>query len=143
MNKQKFLSQMTQEEIQTLSEEQIKQASNAEIEHYNKLPHKKFIAATHGSKTKNGGLVNAQLNKELKVEGHLIVVVGDEVIYSDGSTSKIISGAGKASELDGHPVALVGSRLENGDEIIASLQSAFEFRLYHDREIPEGFLKHD
>lgn len=143
MTKLKLLSQMTHEEIQTLSEEEIKQASNAENEYYNKLPHKKFIAATHGSKTKNGGLVNAQINKELKVEGHLIAVVGDEVVYSDGSKSKIISGAGKASELDGHPIALVGSRLENGDEIFESLQSALEFRLYHDQEIPEGFLSHD
>lgn len=88
-------------------------------------------------------MVNAQINKELKIDGHLTAIVGDEVIYPDGSTSKIMSGAGKASELDGHPVAVVGSRLENGDELIESLQSAFEFRLYHDREIPEGFLDHD
>lgn len=143
MTQHKFLSRMTLEEIQMLSEEQIKQASEAEIEYFNKLPHKKFIAATHGSKTKNGGLVNSQLNNGLKVEGHLIAVVGDEVIYSDGSTSKIISGAGKASELEGRAIALVGSRLENGDEIIESLQSAFEFRLYHDQEIPEGFLDYN
>lgn len=39
MTKLKLLSQMTHEEIQTLSEEQIKQASNAESEYYNKLLH--------------------------------------------------------------------------------------------------------
>lgn len=67
---------MTLEEIQVLSEEQIQQVSNDEMEYNNQLDHKKFIAVTHGSKMKNG------------------------------------------------------------DEIIDSLQSAFEFRLYHDREIP-------
>jgi len=138
-----FLHELPIEQLQKMSPEDIEQTITAEHLYCDNKPHTIYHLAVNGSKTKNGGLVNAQINKELKVDGHLIAVVGDEVIYSDGSTSKIISGAGKASELDGDPVALVGSRLENGDEIIESLQSAFEFRFYHDREIPEGFLDHD
>lgn len=141
MDNQKLLSQMTHDEIQVMSEEQITQLFDAEIEYYNNLPHKKFIVATHGSKTKNGGLVNAFINQEIKIEGHLVAVVGDEVVYSDGSKSKIISGAGKASKVKGHSLALVGSHLDNGDEIIDSLQSSCELRLYLDKEVPDGFLK--
>lgn len=109
----------------------------------NKQPHKKYLAATHGSKTKNGGLVHATLNKKVQVQGHNIAVVGDEVIYEDGTTSKIISGTGEAGSIEGYNIALVGSRLENGDEIVESLQSAVEYRLYADRAIPKGFLDHD
>lgn len=79
----------------------------------------------------------------MKAEDHLIAAVGDEAIYQDGSRSKIISGAGEEGKIEGFEVALVGSRLENGDEIIESLQSSFVFRLYADRAIPEDFLNHD
>lgn len=109
----------------------------------NKQKHKKFFAATDGSKTKNGGLVRAMINQNIKAQGHLLAVVGDEVIYEDGTISKIISGAGEAGSIEGYDIALVGSRLENGDEIIESLQSVFEYRLYADRGIPQGFLSHD
>jgi len=91
----------------------------------NKKPHKKFLAATDGSKTKNGGLVKVTINKSVKAEGYLIAAVADEVICEDGITSKIISGAGEEGEFEGFEMALIGSRLENGDEIIDSLQSAF------------------
>lgn len=143
MTKHKFLSQMTHEEILKLSVEEVQDRQLVEQEFMNKQPHKKFLAATDGSKTKKGGLVRATLNKQIQAEGHFIAVVGDEVIYEDGTTSKIISGAGEGGEIKGFQVAIVGSRLENGDEIIESLQSVFEFRLYHDREIPKGFLSHD
>lgn len=137
------MSQLSQDEILKLSTDEIIERQEAEIEFMNKKPHKKFLAATHGSKTKNGGLVHATINKRVKSEGYFLAAVGDEVIYEDGTTSKIISGAGEEGTIEGFEVAVIGSRLENGDEIIESLQSAFEFRLYHDREIPRGFLNHD
>lgn len=140
MNPKKHLSQ---DEVYNLSLEEIQGRIAAEQEFMNKQKHKKFFAATHGSKTKNGGLIRAMINQKIKVQGHLIAVVGDEAIYEDGTTSKIISGAGEAGSIEGYDIALVGSRLENGDEIIESLQSVFEYRLYADREIPQGFLSHD
>ncbi|EKU53391.1 hypothetical protein ACINWC323_3423 [Acinetobacter sp. WC-323] len=140
MNPKKYLSQ---NEAFNLSVEEIQERIAAEQEFMNKQKHKKFFAATHGSKTKNGGLVRATINQNIKAQGHLIAVVGDEAIYEDGTTSKIISGAGEAGSIEGYDIALVGSRLENGDEIIESLQSVFEYRLYADREIPQGFLSHD
>lgn len=140
MNPKKYLSQ---NEAFNLSVEEIQERIAAEQEFMNKQKHKKFFAATHGSKTKNGGLVRTTINQNIKAQGHLIAVVGDEAIYEDGTTSKIISGAGEAGSIEGYDIALVGSRLENGDEIIESLQSVFEYRLYADREIPQGFLSHD
>ncbi|MFW2151970.1 PAAR domain-containing protein [Acinetobacter gyllenbergii] len=140
MNPKKHLSQ---DEVSNLSIEKIHERIAAEQEFLNKQKHKKFFAATHGSKTKNGGSIRATINQKIKVQGHLIAVVGDEAIYEDGTTSKIISGAGEAGSIEGYDIALVGSRLENGDEIIESLQSVFEYRLHADREIPQGFLSHD
>ena len=136
MDSKLFLSQLPQNEIVKLTVEQIQERIAAEQEFMNKQKHQKFFAATHGSKTRNGGLIKATINKSIKAQGHLIAVVGDEAIYEDGTTSKIISGAGEAGSIEGHDIALVGSRLENGDEIIESLQSVFEYRLYADREIP-------
>lgn len=143
MDSKLFLSQLPQNEIVKLTVEQIQERIAAEQEFMNKQKHQKFFAATHGSKTRNGGLIKATINKSIKAQEHLIAVVGDEAIYEDGTTSKIISGAGEAGSIEGHDIALVGSRLENGDEIIESLQSVFEYRLYADREIPQRFLSHD
>ena len=143
MDTQPFLYKLSQDEVLKLPIDEIQQRIDAEQEFMNKQPHKKFFVATHGSKTKNGGLIRATLNQKIKAQGHFIAVVGDEAIYEDGTTSKIISGAGDVGSIDEHDLALVGSRLENGDEIIESLQTVFEYRLYADREIPQGFLSHD
>lgn len=142
MSPELFLSKLTQDEILKLSPEEIQERLSAEQEFMNKQPHKDYIAATNGSKTKNGGLVRATVNKRVKAEGHLIAAVGDEVIYEDGTTSKIISGAGEEGKFEGFELALVGSHLENGDEIIDSQQSGFVFRIYKNKPIPKGFLNH-
>ncbi|WP_257223800.1 PAAR domain-containing protein [Acinetobacter sp. YH12140] len=67
-------------------------------------------------KTKKGGLVRAS-NHAYKVNGISLALVGDEAIYLDGSTAKIISGAEFLLNVDGRAAALIGSLLENGDEI--------------------------
>lgn len=125
MNPKIFLSQLSHEDILKLSVEEMQERILIEQEFLNKQVHTKFVVATHGSKTKNGGLVNATINKAMKSEGHLIAAVGDEVVYEDGTRSKIISGAGENNKVGGFELAIVGSRLENDDEIIESLQSAF------------------
>lgn len=76
MNHKLFLSQLSQDEILKLSTDEIQQRILAEQEFINKQPHKNFLAATHGSKTKNGGLVKASINQRVKAEGHLIAAVG-------------------------------------------------------------------
>ena len=48
--------------------------------------------------------------------------VGDVVTYDDGSEAVIIEGAGFAAVYDGKPLALVCSRLSNGDRIVESSQ---------------------
>lgn len=44
---------------------------------------------------------------------------GDYVVYPDGSTAQIVSGAGRENS----DMALVGSLLSNGDEIINTPQN--------------------
>ena len=137
-----FLQDLPIEQLVKLSENDILQISNAEQLYWNNKPHTTYHLAVHGAKSKNGGLVNASSNVG-KIGGLSIARVGDEVIYVDGTTSKIISGAGIACIVDGSPVALVGSRLENGDEIIESPNTSIAIRIFKDQPKPENFLSHD
>lgn len=137
-----FLQDLSIEQLEKLSENDIQQISNAEQLYWNNKPHTIYHVAVHGAKSQNGGLVNASSNVG-KIGGLSIARVGDEVIYADGTTSKIISGAGTACIVDGSPVALVGSRLENGDVIIDSPNTTIAIRTYKDQPIPQNFLSHD
>lgn len=137
-----FLKDLPIEQLEKLSENDIQQISNAEQLYWNNKPHAIYHIAVHGAKSKNGGLVNASSNVG-KIGGLSIARVGDEVIYVDGTTSKIISGAVTACVVEGSPVALVGSRLENGDEIIDSPNTTIAIRIYKDQPLPENFLSHD
>ncbi|MNG87591.1 hypothetical protein D3C79_464050 [compost metagenome] len=50
---------------------------------------------------------------------------GDSAVYPDGTTAEIIGGVGKFGRFtDVCSVALVGSNLSNGDEIIITLQGS-------------------
>ncbi|MDX8164807.1 PAAR domain-containing protein [Acinetobacter pittii] len=142
MTSPKFLSELPIEQLQKLSEEDIAQTIEAEQLYYKHKPHTIYYLAVNGSKTRNGGLVRA-VNDKSKIGGVAIACVGDEAIYADGTTSKIISGAGKACSINGESAALVGSRLENGDEIIDTPMSLFAVRIYKDQSLPEGFLSHE
>jgi uncharacterized Zn-binding protein involved in type VI secretion len=66
--------------------------------------------------------------------------VGDKVVYADGSEATIISGAGKARVMQGASAALVGSMLDNGDEIISTPQSISKLAFREGDTLPEGFL---
>lgn len=137
-----FLKDLPIGQLEKLSESDIQQISNAEQLYWNNKPHTVYHVAVHGAKSKNGGLVNASSNNS-KIKGFSIARVGDEVIYVDGTTSKIISGAGTACIVEGSPVALVGSRLENGDVIIDSPNTSVAIRIYKDQPKPKNFLSHD
>jgi len=81
-----------------------------------------YRLATEGSQTRDGGIIqHATSPFEFNVgDGQEVraALKGDYVMYPDGSTAQIVTGAGQEY---GH-VALVGSRLCNGDEIINTLQ---------------------
>ncbi|TBL69352.1 hypothetical protein EYY96_04995 [Hafnia alvei] len=66
--------------------------------------------------------------------------VGDKAIYADGSEATIISGAGTARIMQGTSAALVGSMLDNGDEIISTPQSCNKFVFREGDAFPQGFL---
>lgn len=137
-----FLQDLPIEQLEKLSKNDIQKISNAEKLYWNNKPHIIYYVAVHGAKTQNDGLVNVS-STNTKIKGLSIARVGDEVIYADGTTSKIISGAGTACIVDGSPVALVGSRLENGDEIIESPNTTIAIRIYKDQALPQNFLSHD
>lgn len=135
-----FLHELTEEQLKQLSQEDIQKIQQAEQLYWNHKPYTKYYAAFNGAKTKKGGLVRAS-NYAFRVKGISLALVGDEAIYLDGSTAKIISGAGFLLNVDGRAAALIGSLLENGDEIIDSPVTSHVFRLYHDQRPPEGFMK--
>ncbi|WP_449553930.1 PAAR domain-containing protein [Lelliottia amnigena] len=98
-----------------------------------------FKVATVGSRTRNGGILQKSSEKSSAV-GLQVERVGDKVMYSDGSETTIISGAGEAHIMQGKSAALVGSMLYNDDEIISTPQSSNRLVLRESDTLPEGFL---
>lgn len=134
-----FLHELPIEQLEQMSQEEIEQTIKAEQLYFQHRPKTIYYLAINGAKTKNDGLVKASA-KEHRIGGLAIACVGDEVIYADGTTSKIISGAGTACLIDGLSVALVGSRLENGDEIIDSPNKAVAINIFKGDKAPQVFL---
>lgn len=101
-----------------------------------------YLIATEGSLTRDGGTVFSEYSgQQIETEcGKRINVsrVGDEVRYPDGTTAKISTGVGNTS---GDSAALVGSLLDNGDEIISSPQNAGRRVVRAGESLPENFLK--
>lgn len=83
-----------------------------------------YRLATEGSQTRNGGVIQqATTLMEIKLDNGQKVHVaqkGDCAVYTDGSTAQIVTGAGAANS----DIALVGSYLSNGDEIINTPQAS-------------------
>ncbi|CAI8951681.1 MULTISPECIES: hypothetical protein [Pseudomonas] len=84
--------------------------------------HAIYRIATEGSQTRDGGVIKQGVaHLEFTLESGQKVRAaqkGDYVVYADGRTAQIVTGAGQGNS----DVALVGSRLCNGDEIINTLQ---------------------
>lgn len=105
-----------------------------------------YLIATVGSRSKQGGVIvqgNSGQSIQLK-NGHKAqsAQTGDSVVYEDGSTAIIVSGAGKAMhDNHGHSIALVGSRLSNGDEIMSSPQATALIVQRQGVPLCEDFLK--
>jgi len=98
-----------------------------------------FRFAVVGSLTRRGGVVR-HASGDATTGGLQVARVGDKVVYADGSEATIISGAGKTRIMQGASAALVGSMLDNGDEIISTPQSCSKLVFREGRELPEGLL---
>lgn len=79
------------------------------------------LFATIGSRTARGGRIS-RVTTQAEARGLALARVGDVVTYEDSSEATIIDGAGYATQWCGVPFALVGSRLDNGDKIVETLQ---------------------
>ncbi|KZQ40122.1 hypothetical protein A3N57_20535 [Enterobacter cloacae subsp. dissolvens] len=98
-----------------------------------------FLFAVVGSITRNGGVIrNASAGSS--TGGYKMARVGDKVVYTDGSEATIVSGAGVARLMQGASAALVGSMLDNGDEIISTPQSSGRLVFREGDTFPKGFL---
>ncbi|MDV7546414.1 PAAR domain-containing protein [Acinetobacter baumannii] len=142
MAKPNFLKDLTFQHLQTLNDDEVARLLEAENLYFKQKPRTVYYLAVNGSKTRDGGLVRAS-NNNYQIEGISIACVGDEVLYADGTTSKIISGAGEACVIAGRPAALVGSRVENGDEIIDTTLHSHTIVLYKYQPKPKDFLSHN
>lgn len=101
-----------------------------------------YLLATEGSLTRDGGMVFSEYNgQQIEIEDGKrlnVSLVGDEVRYPDGTTAKISTGAGYSF---GDSAALVGSLLDNGDEIISSPQGSVRRVVRGGETLPANFLK--
>lgn len=123
-----------QEEVQRLIAERDAQLA--------RLPVKAtYQPATIGAKTERGGVVMTA-STQARLAGHRVACINDLVTYPDGTTARIVSGAGSSIHYMGRPWALVGSEIDNGDTIVASPQPAglFQMRELVDEPIP-GLLQ--
>ncbi|MGC6061427.1 PAAR domain-containing protein [Enterobacter kobei] len=102
--------------------------------------------ATMGSLTRLGGTVTSASSEGqvMASDGNLVsfAMEGDIVTYPDGSCAQIITGSGSILHHDGKGFALVGSLLDNGDEIISTPQEHALLCCRAGEAMPEDFLSH-
>jgi hypothetical protein len=70
-----------------------------------------------------------------------VLTEGCTVSYPDGTTARIVSSAGSQYATDGRGMALVGSVLDNGDEIISTPQNISILIGRAGVAMPEDFLR--
>ena len=108
-----------------------------------------YRIAVAGSLTRRGGVAdefNADPEKGYKIrlsDGQWVSVLteGCSVTYPDDSAARIISGAGSLHTYEERGVALVGSQLDNGDEIISTPQGSGFLVTQQGVPLPEDFLR--
>jgi len=128
------------EELLSLCDDKTRKELEEINEHYLSRPLAHiFRFAVVGSLTRCGGVIR-HASGGATTGGLQIARVGDKVVYADGSEATIISGAGKGRVMQGKSAALVGSMLDNSDEIISTPQSCSKLVFPEGRELPEGFL---
>lgn len=99
-----------------------------------------YRLATEGSQTRGGGVIqHAASTMLIELSGGQQVRVaqkGDYAIYPSGETAQIVTGAGQ----DYSDIALVGSILSNGDQIINTPQNLSMFVMREGVPNAEDFL---
>jgi uncharacterized Zn-binding protein involved in type VI secretion len=100
----------------------MQNAKNEQQENAEAVIEKYHPFATEGSTTERGGRI-VHASSGAKIADLTIARVGDKVVYDDGSEAYIIDGAGFAAVCLDKPLALVGSRLSNGDRIVKSMHN--------------------
>ncbi|TCG09892.1 hypothetical protein BZM27_01960 [Paraburkholderia steynii] len=83
-----------------------------------------YLFDTLDSSAERGGRVSRVTIKAV-YQGMALERVGDIVTCDDGSEATIIDGVGFAAAWEDRPLALVGSRLSNGDTITETLQNGW------------------
>ncbi|MDY7534910.1 hypothetical protein RGV33_25065 [Pseudomonas sp. Bout1] len=99
-----------------------------------------YRVAADGSQTRDGGVVqHATSSMEFKLDSGQQVRAaqkGDYVVYADGSKAQIVTTSGE----EHFHLALVGSQLSNGDEIINTPQGACVLVMREGVQRAEDFL---
>ncbi len=138
-----FLQDLPIEQLEKLSKNDIQKISNAEQLYWNNKPHDIYYVAVHGAKSQNGGLLMPLLIMG-KLKDYLLPVLVMKLFTQMVQPLRLsLVLAGTACVVEGLSVALVGSRLEKGDEIIESPNTTIAIRIYKDRPLPQNFLSHD
>ncbi|MFL9962797.1 hypothetical protein PQR02_17205 [Paraburkholderia sediminicola] len=100
--------------------------------------HAEYLFATAGSRTERGGRVT-RVSTSATVDDKGLAVVGDIVIYEDGTEATIIDGAAFEAMWGNKLFALVGARLSNRDRIISAPQDSFGITVRKGEDIPGLF----
>ena len=97
-----------------------------------------YLFATIDARTERGGRVT-HVSSTAEIEKKGGAVVGDVVTYEDGSQARIVDGAGYGAMWSDKPIALVGSRLDNGDRIVSTPQSDYGVKVRKGESVPGLF----
>lgn len=107
-----------------------------------------YRLATAGCRTRWGGIGNEHNPEQgegfkIRLENGQwasVLTEGCIITYPDSSTAKIISSAGSEYRLEDKGIALVGSLLDNGDEIISTPQDGSVLTGREGVAMPSDFL---
>lgn len=81
------------------------------------MANQSLYLSVEGASTLNGGFVRVK-NPSIGEPCMHVALVGDDLVYPDGSVPTIMSCAGFGMMFDGKPVALMGSDVSGNERII-------------------------
>jgi hypothetical protein len=124
-----FLSQLdkspfTEQQLASFNEQALEVVNQRRAYNQTHPPIAIYRVATEGSQTRNGGVIKKTASKiEFKLaDGSQVrgAHKGDYVEYADGTQAQIVTGSGEGNS----HLALVGSYLSNGDQVINTPQDS-------------------
>lgn len=133
-------SPFTDQQLAGLNEQALAIANQQQAYTKSHPPIAIYRAATDGSQTRNGGVIQqATTESEITLDNGKqvrVAQIGDIAVYADGSTAQIVTGAGQGNS----HWALVGSQLSSGDEIINTPQGLSLFVAREGVQMPDDLL---